>query len=228
MMVVVMASEQGAGTARTVYASFPSEEPPRMIAATAAADASAKHVIQEDRSVLELLHAGQMVHQLRREGLHIGIEVLLDPFPLARLVERNDGRREEEHQTPDDGQKQRGRLPIPKDFLGVFVLPGGARVARVLAVARAMVLAVQGPMLVPVGAIFPAFLLPVALLMARLGPRQLRQIHIQIPDRPANRVHVLLTGPQDQLLLTTNRTWIALFPFQIPPPIRITHRFRPG
>lgn len=73
MMMVVVASEQGAGTARTVYASFPSEEPPRMISATAAAaaDASTKHVIQEDRSVLELLHAGQMVHQLRREGLHI-------------------------------------------------------------------------------------------------------------------------------------------------------------
>lgn len=86
------------------------------------------------------------------------IEVLLDPFPLARLVERNDGRREEEHQTPDDGQEQRGRLPIPQDFLGVLVLSGRARVARVLAVGRAMMLTVQRPMLVPVGAIFPAFL----------------------------------------------------------------------
>lgn len=63
MMVVMVASEQSTGATDTVSATFSSSMEPSLI--------SSKNVIQEDRSVLELLHAGQMVHQLRRQGLHV-------------------------------------------------------------------------------------------------------------------------------------------------------------
>lgn len=54
------------------------------------------YVVQEDGPIFELLHTGQMVHQLGRQGFHVGIKVLLDALPLTGLVQRDNGRREEE------------------------------------------------------------------------------------------------------------------------------------
>lgn len=123
--------------------------------------------------------------------------MLLDSPPLARLVERNDGSGEEEQQTPDDGQQQRGRLPVPQNFFGVFVLPGTGHLRMLCRVVLLTMLR-----MVAVVTIFPAFLgkeflklvelpadrlpvdltnlFPVALFVPGFGASQLRQIHVQI------------------------------------------------
>lgn len=180
------------------------------------------HVIQEDGPIFELLHAGQMVHQLGRQGFHVGIKVLLDALPLARLIECDNGRREEEQQASDDGQQQGGGLPVPHDILGAFLVPrgGGLLLKMLMPLLGGIVAIVQAAM----RAIFPAFLLPVPLLVLVFRPRQPgRQVHVQILHRTTDRVHVLLAGPHHELLLVANPARHALGPLRIPPAVRIAN-----
>lgn len=62
-------------------------------------------------------HGGRQQAQLCRQLLHVSLEVVLEPAPLARVVYGVDAGDEEEEQASADGERQHHHLPVPHQRL---------------------------------------------------------------------------------------------------------------